>query len=144
MRSLAAYLAVALASFEPVAQAQYYDPSWAQGQANIFINSEINRTMIESLPRAGTGGGATVRPAPIQARVEKAAIEALRSGLQRRWAAAGEQQAKAWYVGAARAVGGEMGRLVPEYNRRVARDGVALADRWYTDQATRAGERLGR
>lgn len=155
---LATLLACAgLSSFVTTVHAQDYTPymDFAANNAavaNTFLNSEINRTMINAAPggspssRNGTRASRTPPPLdtlPIQARVEVAALEALRPGLQRQWRTHGQQAAQRWYMASARKIGGEMGSLVREYRMRAMRDGGARADSWYLDRAREAGARIG-
>lgn len=136
-----------LALAASAAEAQFYDPAVYNNQANIFLNGEINRITINSgisQPSTRPAPSARRRLQPIEDRVMIAALEALRPGLQRRWAADGEREAKAWYVATARNLGHDMGSLVSEYRRKVARQGEARADGWYIATARSAGKRYGR
>ena len=149
--SIGACLGLMLMLFAAPSHAQccFYQQT-AQGQANVFLNGEINRitTKTASPSRSGTHARtpapATPRQMPIADRVQVAGMEALRPGLQRRWTALGADRAQAWYVQTATTLGSRMGRLVPEYNQRLARDGAQRADQWYIDEARRTGQELGR
>ena len=119
--------------------------------ANTFLNSEINRTMLNAMPNGSSPGSNNRRASrtppplytlPIETQVEVTALEALRPGLQRQWRTHGQQAAQRWYVAAGRRIGGQMGSLLSEYRRRAARDGRAQADRWYLARAREAGARI--
>ncbi|MGC4250026.1 MAG: hypothetical protein QM605_00770 [Sphingobium sp.] len=119
--------------------------------ANTFLNSEINRAMLNASPGGGSSSRNNPRASrtppptntlPIQTQVEVASLEALWPGLQRQWRTYGKQAAQSWYVASARTIGGQMGALVPEYRRRVARDSRARADSGYLAQAREAGSRI--
>ena len=126
--------------------AQFYDPAMVNNQANIFLNSEINRVTINSGAARSSGSFNRSRRAPsrndISNRVQAAALEALRPGLQRHWREGGEASAKQWYIRSASRIGGEMGRLVNEYNRRLDAYGRRAADDWYIQSAQQAGARI--
>lgn len=153
---------VALLVFSPLstvvmpAYAQDYTPylDFASGSAavaNTFLNSEINRTMLNTSPGSRSSDRNSPRASqtpppiytlPIETQVEVASLEALRPGLQHQWRTYGKQAAQSWYVASARRIGGQMGSLLPEYRRRVARDGRARADSWYLAQAREAGAQI--
>jgi len=125
---------------------QFYDPGMVNNQANIFLNSEINRITINSGRARSSGSSsppaAATRRNDIADRVEVAALEALRPGLQRHWRENGEASAKQWYMRSASRIGSEMGRLLPEYNRRFRAYGRRAADAWYLRLAQQAGARI--
>ena len=147
--SIGACLGLALMLFALPGRAQCcFYPETVQGQANVFLNGEINRitTQNASPPRSGANNQTqtpTTRQMPIADRVQVAGMEALRPGLQRRWTALGADRAQAWYVQTAATLGSRMGKLVPEYHQRLTRDGAQRADQWFIDEARRAGRELG-
>ena len=132
-------------------QPYYGNTAFGNAAANTFLNSEINRTMLDAVPngRSSERNDRRTPPTPpplytlpIESQVEVTALEALRPGLQRQWRTHGQQAAQRWYVAAGRKIGGQMGALLAEYRRRAARDGRAPADRWYLEQAREAGARI--
>ncbi|UIJ46270.1 hypothetical protein LZK98_04805 [Sphingomonas cannabina] len=143
------YLVTVAAFFATAASpshAQFYDPGMVNNQANIFLNAEINRVTINTGPARSSGssnrsGRASSRN-DIADRVQVAALEALRPGLQRHWREDGETKAKQWYMRSASRIGTQMGSLLAEYNRRFRAQGRGAADAWYIRSAQEAGARI--
>ena len=66
----------------------------------------------------------------VDSQVENLIVDALESEARRRSATMGRQRSQAWFQGAARDMGRQMGTLQPEYKRRLNAQGQDAADRW--------------
>ena len=121
------------------------------GTIQTQIDSSTNQRMIDDtrrhdrevyLRRNGSSeNSSSAIPSYIQNRVESASFSVLNSEFNRRITAYGKGSAQQWLNSAAQRVGGEMGSLAPEYQRRVKKDGRAQADNWYVGQARTVSQR---
>lgn len=101
------------------------------------VQEEERRARDRRARAASAPAGTAAVSTSIEDRVMDAVMAPLTPEFNRRAARDGKASAQAWYMAAARDLGGQAGSLAPEYRRRVAADGQSGADSWY---AAAAGE----